>query len=129
MDELDINKLILKVPSRYLRFSNSGRLDFPGRLILCSGSRNSSPSCYYCLHQALYGQRCRVSGKLENIDDDIMESVCTKNKGEYPIIDYRTSSLIRYSVDSISEESYNETVLPIIKKLYIALILEEERNM
>ena len=57
-----------------------------------------------------------------------MESVCTRNKGEYPIIDYRTSSLIRYSVDSISEESYNETVLPIIKKLYIALIIEEEKS-
>lgn len=126
MNELDINKLILKIPSRYLRFSNSGRLDFPGRLILCSGI-NSSP-CFYCLHQALYVQRCRVSGKLEKIDDDIMESVCTRNKGEYPIIDYRTSSLIRYSVDSISEESYNETVLPIIKKLYIALIIEEEKS-
>jgi hypothetical protein len=52
--KLEINEFILRIPEAYLRVSKGGRLDFPGRMIVCPGNGWMSDNCNVCLHHYLF---------------------------------------------------------------------------
>jgi len=125
--KLEINEFILRIPEAYLRVSKGGRLDFPGRMIVCPGNGWMSDNCNVCLHHYLFIQRT-YGTQIEDVENDVNKQECISTRGMIPVIDKYTVGLLKKKIDTLENDEYEDTVLPIIKKLYIALIIEEERN-
>lgn len=125
--KLEINEFILRIPEAYLRVSKGGRLDFPGRMIVCPGNGWMSDNCNVCLHHYLFIQRT-YGTQIEDVENDVNKQECISTRGMIPVIDKYTVGLLKRKIDTLENDEYEDTVLPIIKKLYIALIIEEERN-
>ena len=125
--KLDTDEFILRLPETYLRFSEGGRLDFPGRMVMCQGNGWIGENCNVCLHHYLFLQRT-YGTQPEDLDNDIVRPECMVTGGKIPVVSKNIAELLKRRIDKLEESDYKNYVLPIIKKLYIALIIEEEKS-
>ena len=109
-------RTILGLPGKYLEVTEKGRLDFPRKLRVCSGSSNDCNSI--CLFRALYKHRTKYwRGKIN--PEDIHRDFCREE--DFRLANHKTYLMISSKVDNLKWEDYWDYVLPVILEQYRAL--------
>jgi len=107
-------KTILELPGEYLEISEKGRLDFPRKLRVCSGSGKHCNSI--CLFRALCNNRTKFWRGKTN-PEDIQGDFCREEE-DFRLANHKTYLMVSSRVDLIKLEDYWNYVLPIILEQY-----------